>query len=245
MAGLNSLCTDQLLLQILGDIGLIQQLYEQYITSKQRTVVCLPSQNYERSLSVHFFDFISEFYSAFLRQSLSERTCSLCFQRHDQKHLCLPNLFQKDTVELLFDLLEWKQSHLSFADDLVSLVRLCGFLLIKSDVMHAFLVNMLPLEDVRASKRGTAFVYELYRNGFLATSKFYAQAVDYPSFYCLLKKFPNYRSIRHKLHSFHRFREFARTYTYPSGRVKFSKVRAAFYWYYFQPPEPEDYPDGW
>ena len=245
MAGLNSPCTDKPLLQILSEIGLIQQLYEEFITSKERTVVSLPSRNYARSLSFGFFDFVSEFYSAFLRQSLPERTCSFCFRRHDLKYLCLPNLFQKDTVDLLFDILEWKRAHLSFADDLISLVRLCGFLLIKSDVMHAFLVNMLPLEEVGASKRGPAFAYELYHSGFLATSKYYAEAVDHPAFYSLLETFPNYRSIRHKLHSFHRFRKFARTYTYPSGQVKFSKVRAAFFWDYFQPPEPVDYPEGW
>ena len=59
------------------------------------------------------------------------------------------NLGQSVSVDLLFDILESKRGYLSFADDLVAVVRLCGYLLIKTNVIHAFLVNLLSLDEVR------------------------------------------------------------------------------------------------
>ena len=167
-----------------------------------------------------------------------------CFKQHSQNYLCLPNIFERHSVDLLFDMLEWKRRYLSFEEDLVSLVRLCGYLLIKADVVQAFLVNLLPLDEVQTSKHLPIFAYELYRNGYFATAEYYARGVDHPCFYSLLKEFPSYRDVKRKLRSFHRYRNFARAYTYPSGRVRFSKVRAAFYYDYFQ-PETEEYPLWW
>ena len=75
----------------------------------------------------------------------------------------------------------------------------------------------------------------------LATSEYFSQGVDHPCFYGVLKTCPSYRNVKRKLYSFHQYRNFARTYTCPSGRVKFSRVRAAFYWNFCQPPEQDDY----
>ena len=248
MAGMTSLVPDQRFLQVLSDIQLIPQLYEEFITSHERTVLCLPHANYSRSLSFQFLTFVSEFYCGLLRRSDSARLCSICGQLHGLKYVCLPNFrfIYKGSLDLLLEILEWRRGYLSFADDLVSLVQLCGYLLIKKNVVHAFLLNLLPLDEVvKASKSGAVFVYELYRNGFLATSEFYAEGIDHPSFYSLLETYPNFRDLKRKLRSFHRYRHFARTYSYPSGRVKFSRVRAAAFWDYFQPPESLDYPDWW
>lgn len=245
MAGMTSLLADERLFQVLKEIDLIPQLYEEFSISNARTVVSLPFTNYSRSFSFHFLAFASEFYRGLLRQSLPERACSLCSERHGQNYLCLPNFFHQDSIDLLFDILEWKRINLSFEEDLVSLVRLCGYLLIKSNVVHAFLVSLLPLAEVPSSKSGAVLAYELYWNGFLDTSEYFSQGVDHPCFYSLLTTYPSFRDIKRKLRSFHRYRSFARTYTYPSGRVRFSRVRAAFYWDYFQPPEPEEYPDWW
>ena len=158
---------------------------------------------------------------------------------------CLPDLFEND---LLFDMLERKRFYLCAGDNLVSLLKICGYLLIKSDILPAFLLNMLSLNEVRTWENGTAFAYELYRNGYLESAAYYAKAVDHPSFFNFLKGNKSYRKVKKQLRSYQRYREFARTYTYPSGRVKFSRVRAAFYWDYYSPlpMEPDDYSEyGW
>ena len=246
MAGMTSLLADERLFQVVKEIDVILQLYEEFVISNERTVVSLPFTNYSRSFSFHFLAFTSEFYCGLLRQSLPECACSLCSERHGQNHLCLPNFVHQDSVDLLLDILEWKRINLSFEEDLVSLVRLCGYLLIKSNILHAFLLSSLPLDEVRASNRsGAVLAYELYWNGFLDSSEYFSKGVDHRCFYGLLKTYPSFRDIKRKLRSFHRYRGFAETYTYPSGRVRFSKVRDAFFWDYYQPPEPEDYPDGW
>lgn len=121
-------------------------------------------------------------------------------------------------------------------------------MLIKSDILHVFLLNLLSLDEVRTSESGTAFVYELYRNGFLESAVYYAQAVDHPDFYSLLKRNDSYHKVKTQLRSYHCYREFVQTFTYSSGRVKFSKVRATFFWDYYSPlpMEPGDYPEyGW
>lgn len=222
------------------------QLYEEYLASNERITVSLPSRKYSRSFSLHFFEFISEFYGGLLRQSDSVRTCSLCSGQHGQNYLCLPEFVQAPSIDLLFDILEWKRGYLSFEEDLVALVRLCGYLLIKTNVIHAFLVNLLSLDEVRTSKGVSVLCYELYWNGFLATSEYFSQGVDHPSFYGLLETCPSYRNVKRKLRSFHRYSNFARTYTYASGRVKFSRVRAAFFWDFYQPPERDGhFINGW
>ena len=251
-SGLMSLFAERINQQVIGEvlreIGLLPQLYEQFLTTDDRTVVSLPCKNYCRAISQPLLTYVSDFYDAFLRNSPSERNCSLCSNQHSRSQLCLPQLFEKEALDLLFDTLERKRFYLGAGDDLVSLIKICGYLLIKTDILHAFLLNLLSLKEVRTSESATAFVYELYRNGYLESAAFYAQAVDHPDFYDLLKRNDSYRKVKRQLRSYHRYKEFAQTFTYPSGRVKFSRVRAAFFWDYYSPPpmEPEDYTEfGW
>ena len=78
MAGLTSLIADVLLFQVLKEIDLLPQLYEQYLVSHERVVISLPDRNYSRSLSFHLFKVISEFYCGFLHYTPSVRNCSFC-----------------------------------------------------------------------------------------------------------------------------------------------------------------------
>ena len=76
----------------------------------------------------------------------------------------------------------------------------------------------------------------------------FAQGIDHPNFYSLLKRNQSNRQVKRQLRNYLRYREFAVVYSYPSGRVKFLKVRAAFFGdYYSLPPmEPDNYPEcGW
>lgn len=251
-SGLMSLFAERMNQQVIGEvlrtIGLLPQLYEQFLATDDQTVVSLPGKNYCRVISHPLFNHVSDFYGAFLRNSPSIRNCTLCPNRHSQNQLCLPDLFEIEALDLLFDMLERKRFYLCKGDDLVSLIKICGYLLIKSDILHAFLLNLLSLNEVSTWGGGTAFVYELYRNGYLESTAYYAQGVDHPDFFSVLKGNESYRKVKKQLRSHHRYREFARAYTYRSGKVKFSKVRAAFYWDFYSPPpmEPDNYPEyGW
>ena len=85
-------------------------------------------------------------------------------------------------------MLEHRRYYLCAEEDLVSLIRICGYLLINCDILHALLLNLLSLDEVRRSESGPAFVYKLYRNGFLESAVHYAQGIDHPNFYSLLKR---------------------------------------------------------
>ena len=96
-----------------------------------------------------------------------------------------------------------------------------GFLLIRTEILHAFLVQLLPVREVKFSQSGPMFVYELYRNGFLKIAQLYSQGVVHPNIYSVLQTCPSYRQVKRKLHSFQRFDKFARRDAFPSGRFRF------------------------
>ena len=251
-SGLMSRYAEQMRQVVIGEvlkaIGLLPQLYEQFLATDDQTMVSLPDKNYCRVVSLPLLTYVSEFYEAFLRNTSAKRSCAVCDNKHSRNQLCLPDLFEPVGLDLLFDILERKRFSLSSRDDLVSLVKICGYLRIKSEILHAFLLNLLSLNEVSTWESGTAFVYELYWNGYLESVAYYARSVDHPDFLSLLKANESYRKVKKQLRSYHRYREFARTFTYPSGRVKFSKVRAAFFWDYYSAPsmQPDDYPEyGW
>ena len=240
---------DLMSFEVLREMDLLPQLYQTFLDSNNRAVLSLPCRNFSRSISFHLLSHTSEFYCAFLRHTEPERKCTLCLQNHDQRHLCLPETFETEAVHILCDMLEWKLNYLTFQYDLVSLVRLCGYLLIKPNVVNAFLVYLLDIKEVRNSKRGPVFTYELYQNGFLQTAQYFAEGVDCPNFYDVLKENESYRNVKRKVRNYQRYRVFAPTYTYPNGTVKFSRVRAGFFWHYYDTP-PIDYDDeslgiGW
>ena len=58
-----------------------------------------------------------------------------------------------------------------------------GYLLVKSDILHALLLNLLSLNEVSTWGNRTAFVYKLYRNGYLESAAYYTQGVDHPDFF--------------------------------------------------------------
>lgn len=169
MAGMTSLIADELLFQVLREIGLIPQLYEEFV-SNERTVVALPSRKYSRSFSMNFLAFTNEFYSGLLRQSLSVRTCSVCWEHHGQNYLCLPDFLHPDSVDLLFDILEWRRGYVFREAFVVTSTPLWLFTDQIGCASHAFLVHLLPLDEIQTWKGVSAFAYELYWNGFLTTS---------------------------------------------------------------------------
>ena len=144
MAGLTSLIADVQLFQVLKEIDLLPQLYEQYLVSHERVVISFPDRNYSRSLSFHLFKVISEFYCGFLYYTPSVRNCSFCLECHDRNYLCLPDYFEESSIEQLAAMLRWQQVPDLSLVDLLSFVRL-GYLMIKTEVVHAFLTRLLPL----------------------------------------------------------------------------------------------------
>ena len=219
MAGLTSLIADVQLFEVLKEIDLLPQLYEQYLVSHERVVISFPDRNYSRSLSFHLFKVISEFYCGFLYYTPSVRKCSFCLESHDRHYLCLPDYFEESSIELLAAMLRWHQVPCFSLVDLVSFVRLCGYLMIKTEVVHAFLTRLLPLSLCAVDSLGSAhiFAYELHRNGFFETAEYFSRFVDHPRFYRLLQQCPSYRNVKRKLRSFHRYRSFAKPYPYLSA----------------------------
>ena len=83
---------------------------------------------------------------------------------------------------------ELKHSYLSFEDDLVSVINLRGYLLIKPTIVHAFLVNLLSLREVCRSQKGVVFAYEFYRKVPLIAPGFFHKALTIPAFMTFCKR---------------------------------------------------------
>ena len=184
----------------------------------------LAIQKYSRLFSMHFFAFTSEFYRRLLSQSLSVRTRSFCSEQNGQSHLCLPDFARENSIDFLF----WYTG----METKLPVIR--GWFGLTSTTMWLFTHQIecdsrIPDKLAWMLKSVSVLAYRLYWNGFFASSEHFPQGVDHLYFYGLLKNYPSYRNENHKLCSFYRYRNFARTYTYPSGRVKFSRVHAAFF----------------
>ena len=214
MAGLTSLIADVQLYQVLKEIDLLPQLYERYLVSHERVAISLPDRNYSRSLPFHLFKVISEFYSGFLRHTPPVRYCSFCLECHDRNYLCLPDYFQESSIKLLADMLTWQ--HVAYVSliDLVSFVRLCGYLMIKTEFVHAFLSRLLPLYPYAVDSSGGARIlaYDLHSNGFFRTAEYFSRFVYHPCCYRLAPQYPICRSVKRKLRSVHCYRSLAKPY---------------------------------
>lgn len=240
MTGMMSLLADNNLYQVMREIDWLPQLYEAFLVSNERTVVSLPLRNFSRSISFNLLSNTSEFYCALLRNGISSRKCYLCLEYHCLNHLCLPDMFETEAIDVLFDMFELKRSYLSFEDDLVSVIKLCGYLLIKPTIVHAFLFNLLSLREVRRSPKNVVFVYELYWNGFLDSAWYFSQGVDHPCFYDLLQQNDSYHIVKRKVRRcrYKRFRHLAPSYpySYPLAMINFSRVRTGSFWYHHYAP---------
>lgn len=156
------------------------------ITSNKRKVVSLPC----RHDSVFFFPFI---------------TFTIYSSR--QSHAYMPTLFLVSRPKLFvcqtsskrkmytnsWNILEWKCRRLSLAWETI-LSPWCA------SVVYQIKWDALLIVTCKQDSP-----YKLYWNGFLATSKYFSQGVDHPSFYFLLKTCQNFR-VKPYLQSFHHYR---------------------------------------
>ena len=106
-----------------------------------------------------------------LHQSLPIRLCGVSSEPQDQYQI-----FDTSSLELLLDMLEWKFCrYLSLAEfDLVAFVRLFRFLLIRIDILKAFLIHLLPLHEMKISQ-SDLWVQTLHK-------WLYSQGVVHPCF---------------------------------------------------------------
>ena len=139
MAGMTSLIPEEVLFQVLREIGLIPQLYEEFLVSDEK----IPVQF--RCISWHLL--VSSTAGYFDKVVLCSSLVQSLLEAPWPKLPVSPRL-RAVSFRRLFDILESKRGYLSFANNLVALVRLCGYLLIKTNVIHAFLVNLLSLDEV-------------------------------------------------------------------------------------------------
>ena len=226
---------DKTLSSILNEIDMLPQVYEQCLTSDDRCTIRLPEENYSRSLSVNLLKFTSEYYNAFLCYSPSIRVCNVCAGQHDLHSICLPRLFKPASLDTLVEILEWRRNFLSFDDDLIDFVRLCGFLSMRADAFFSFTYRCLARYDVEmAGYRGIAFVYELNNQGFIRAAEHYAKSFEYPHLYRLIKEGKSYRRIKRKVRGYNRSKaKFSKTHSFlPFARVRYSHSRSAYYFDY-------------
>ena len=212
----------------------------------------MPSRKFSRSISLNLLSYTSEFYCALLRNSISSRKCCLCLEYHFLNYLCLPEIFETEAIAVLFDMFELKRNYLSFEDDLVSVIKLCGYLLIKPTIVHASLFNLLSLREVRRSQKGVVFAYEFHRNSFLDSARYFSQGVDHPCFYDVLRKNDSYCIVKHEARRYKGYRDsLSPTYPgYPLAMIKACRVWTVSSWYHYYVPAKDfaidEFPEtGW
>ena len=139
-----------------------------------------------------------------LHHSLSIRVCGVSLEPHDQYQI-----FDRSSLELLLDMLEWKFCcYLSLAeyDDLVAFVLFFRFLLIRIVILNAFLIQPLPVHEMKISQ--WCLGAKLHKCLLFTRCR--------PSmFYSVLQLCPSYRQFKCKLHSAQRVNTFALRDTFP------------------------------
>ena len=218
---------------VMREINLLPQLYQTYLMSQEKCTISLPSEYYSRTVSYRIISFVSEYYATLIRNISPKRECSFCVGHHDSRIFCLPCEFSSEAVEIFLDLLEFKRTLLSFGDDLVSFVRLCGYILVKERVLYAFLRYRLPQGAVSNSPVGPLFAFELYNCGFIHIAKFYASVISHPAFYKLLQERPSYRCLKKKLRNYQRsLRKFGKPYLCRSTGLVNPSPTYCGHWYF-------------
>ena len=123
-----------------------------------------------------------------LHHSLPIRVCGVSLEPHDRYQI-----FDRSSLELLFDMLEWKFCcYLSLAEyDPVAFVLFFRFLLIRIVILNAFLIQPLPLHEMKISQ-SDVLVQTLH--------KWLLFTRCHPSmFYSVLQLCPSYRQVKCKL----------------------------------------------
>ena len=84
-----------------------------------------------------------------LHHSLPVRVCGVSSEAHDQYQI-----FDRSSLELLLDMLEWKFCcYLSLAEyDPAAFVLFFRFLLIRIVILSTFLIQPLPLHEMKISQ---------------------------------------------------------------------------------------------
>jgi len=236
MTGIMSLLADNNLYQVMRKIDWLLQLCEAFFVSNERTVVSLPLRNFSCSISFNLLSHTCEFYCVLLRNGIISHKCSLCLECHCPNYLCIPDIFKTKAIAVLFDMFELKRSYLSTEDDLVSIIKLCGYLLIKPTIVHVFLVNLLSLSEDCRSQKAVVFAYELYWKSFLDSALYFFQDVDHPCSSHVLQQNDSYRIVKRKAHRYKRLRDFTPTYPYPLVRSKLPRVMTVSFWYHYDMP---------
>ena len=106
--------------------------------------------------------FVSDYYQALQRNITPYRDCYFCSGVCNRRQFCLPlSACSVRALELFFDLLEFRRFFL-----------LCAYLLIKENVLLAFLRFCFQRRLVAESPSGPSLLHELRQNGFILTANF-------------------------------------------------------------------------
>ena len=126
------------------------------------------------------------------------RDCYFCSGVHNWRQFCLP-LSACSVKALELFLLEFQRTRLTFRVDLVVFVCLCGYLLIKENVLLAFLRLCLWRRRVAESPSEPSLLRELRQNVFILTANLYATSPAQEPCYDVLQRCPSYHCVQGSL----------------------------------------------
>ena len=106
--------------------------------------------------------------------------------------------------------------------------------------MNTFLVHLLDINQLRKTKRGQSLRTSSTRTDFSTLPKLCSRCGP-PMLLQHFERNESYRNVKRKVRSYQHYRDFAPTYTYHNGKVKFSKVRAVLFWHYYDAPPKDNY----
>ena len=129
--------------------------------------------------------FVSDYYQALQRNITPYRDCYFCSGVCNRRQFCLPlSACSVRALELFFDLLEFRRFFL-----------LCAYLLIKENVLLAFLRFCFQRRLVAESPSGPSLLHELRHNGFILTANLYVTSPAQEPCYDVLQRCPSYSCL--------------------------------------------------
>lgn len=149
----------------------------QVLESANRThQIVSPFHGYSRSVSPSLLSYCSEFYATYLTSHgvrFSSR-CAHCHVEHSAERLCLPNEYPAFAIDCLIDLIERTPQGPIPPSLLFSVIRLCGYLLIKPRFIFAMIQLYIPSHFRRPSAFMSDFVQVLSDNSYPQIANYFS-----------------------------------------------------------------------
>ena len=129
-------------------------------------LLCVPATRFYYLFTPRILTSVSEYYAAYRRRQSPTSLCSICRSSHSSRRICLPPLFDEYALIVFIRVFEGVLP-LNFSEhNLIWFVRLCGYFLIKPQLLHDLLVKHITCHYFEPPFPYLAFLVELHRQGF-------------------------------------------------------------------------------